>query len=86
LPKKAAPAPDEGPWDVVLVDGGASPIALIRELRELLAMDLRVLKDLVDSLPQTLLAAVPRDEADELKKQLEAAGAGVEVRRASARA
>lgn len=70
-------------FDVVLVAPGSSQIALIRELRELTGKDLRELKDLMDSVPQTLRSGLPRAEAETLKSKLEAAGARVEVRRAS---
>ena len=73
-------------WDVVLVDAGASPIALIRELRAQTGRELRDLESLVGSLPETLKHSVPRADAETLRKRLEAAGAHVEVRRAMGRA
>jgi predicted unusual protein kinase regulating ubiquinone biosynthesis (AarF/ABC1/UbiB family)/ribosomal protein L7/L12 len=84
--KRPQPKTDEIWWDVVLVGAGASPIALIRELREQTGRELRDLESLVDSLPETLKHAVPRADAESLRKRLETAGARVEVRRAPARA
>jgi predicted unusual protein kinase regulating ubiquinone biosynthesis (AarF/ABC1/UbiB family) len=78
LPARTSPAS----WDVVLVEPGASRIALIRELREILGRDLRDLESLVDSVPETLRSALPRTEAEILRHRLEGVGARVEVRRA----
>jgi predicted unusual protein kinase regulating ubiquinone biosynthesis (AarF/ABC1/UbiB family) len=72
-------------WDVVLVDVGASPIALIRELRELVRKDLRDIETLVSSVPETLQRSLPRAEAERVRKRLEATGARIEVRRAPKR-
>jgi predicted unusual protein kinase regulating ubiquinone biosynthesis (AarF/ABC1/UbiB family) len=83
---QAAPKVEEVTWDIVLVHAGASPIALIRELRELTGMDLRDLEGLVDSVPQTLRQAMQRAEAEALRQRLETVGAQVEVRRAAAQA
>jgi large subunit ribosomal protein L7/L12 len=82
--KRPQPRTEEIWWDVVLVGAGASPIALIRELREQTGRELRDLESLVDSLPETLKHAVPRADAESLRKRLETAGARVEVRRAPA--
>jgi predicted unusual protein kinase regulating ubiquinone biosynthesis (AarF/ABC1/UbiB family) len=81
-----ATSADTSSWDVVLVDGGESPIALIRELRELTGKDLRDLEMLIDSPPETLKRDLPRADAEDLRRRLEARGARVEVRRARARA
>jgi predicted unusual protein kinase regulating ubiquinone biosynthesis (AarF/ABC1/UbiB family) len=78
LPANTKPAS----WDVVLVEPGESRIALIRELREILGMDLRDLESLLDSVPETLKRALPRTDAEMLRQRLERAGARVEVRRA----
>jgi predicted unusual protein kinase regulating ubiquinone biosynthesis (AarF/ABC1/UbiB family) len=71
-------------WDVVLVDPGPRPIALIRELRELMGRDLRELEALLDSIPETLRSGVQREDAETLRQRLAVVGARVEVRRASA--
>jgi predicted unusual protein kinase regulating ubiquinone biosynthesis (AarF/ABC1/UbiB family) len=78
LPARTKPAS----WDVVLVEPGTSRIALIRELREILGMDLRDLESLLDSVPETLRSALPRTEAEMLRQRLEGVGARIEVRRA----
>jgi predicted unusual protein kinase regulating ubiquinone biosynthesis (AarF/ABC1/UbiB family) len=70
-------------WDVVLVDAGPSPIALIRTLRELLGRDLRELEALVGSTPETLQHGVERADAETVRQRLAKVGARVEVRRAS---
>jgi predicted unusual protein kinase regulating ubiquinone biosynthesis (AarF/ABC1/UbiB family)/ribosomal protein L7/L12 len=72
---------DPDAWDVVLVSAGASPIALIRALRELLAMELRKLEELVDTVPQALRSGVTRADAEALRTRLEEIGAQIEVRR-----
>lgn len=83
--KPPPPAPVQPSWDVVLVGAGASPIALIRELRAQTGRELRDLERLVASLPETLRHSLPRVDAETLRKRLEATGAQVEVRRASGR-
>jgi predicted unusual protein kinase regulating ubiquinone biosynthesis (AarF/ABC1/UbiB family)/ribosomal protein L7/L12 len=84
--KRREPRVEAVSWDVVLVGAGASPIALIRELREQTGRDLRDLETLVGSLPETLKHSVSRADAESLRKRLETTGARVEVRRAPARA
>jgi predicted unusual protein kinase regulating ubiquinone biosynthesis (AarF/ABC1/UbiB family)/ribosomal protein L7/L12 len=84
--KVAQPSPVkkvEDSWDVVLVDPGPSPIALIRALRELMGRDLRELEAIVDSPPETLKRAMQRADAETLRQRLATVGARVEVRRAS---
>jgi predicted unusual protein kinase regulating ubiquinone biosynthesis (AarF/ABC1/UbiB family)/ribosomal protein L7/L12 len=71
-------------WDVVLVDSGSSPIALIRALRDLLGQDLRDLEAIVDHPPEMLRTAISRADAEALRQRLAGVGARVEVRRASA--
>jgi ribosomal protein L7/L12 len=85
-PARPSPRAADVSWDVVLVDAGRSPIALIRALRELMGKDLRELETLVDSAPETLRYGVQRADAETLRDRLAAVGARVEVRRAAARA
>jgi predicted unusual protein kinase regulating ubiquinone biosynthesis (AarF/ABC1/UbiB family) len=73
-------------WDVVLVDPGPSPIALIRALRELMGRDLRELEAIVDSTPETLKQGIRRADAETLRQRLASVGARVEVRRTGAQA
>jgi len=67
-------------FDVVLVDGGASKINVIKAVREITALGLKEAKDLVEGAPKPIKEGVSKDEADEMKKKLEAAGAKVEVK------
>jgi predicted unusual protein kinase regulating ubiquinone biosynthesis (AarF/ABC1/UbiB family) len=74
---------DPGQWDLVLVDPGTSPIALVRELREVTGLDLAQVKYLMDASPRTIREAIPRDVAETLRARFQAAGAKVELRRSS---
>jgi large subunit ribosomal protein L7/L12 len=69
-------------WDVVLVEAGANPIALIRELRELTGRELRDLELLVSSAPEVVKGALARVDAERLREHIEVAGGKVELRRA----
>jgi len=77
----AAPAAEEKTeFTVVLADKGASPINVIKEVRAITGLGLKEAKDLVEGAPKTVKEAVGKDEAAEIKKKLEAAGAKVEVK------
>jgi large subunit ribosomal protein L7/L12 len=76
----AAAAEEKTEFDVVLVDGGASKINVIKAVREVTALGLKEAKDLVEGAPKPVKEGVSKDEADEIKKKLEAAGAKVEVK------
>jgi large subunit ribosomal protein L7/L12 len=67
-------------FDVVLVDAGANKINVIKVVREVTGLGLKEAKDLVEAAPKAVKAGVNKDEADKLKKQLEEAGAKVEVK------
>jgi large subunit ribosomal protein L7/L12 len=67
-------------FDVVLADAGASKINVIKAVREITALGLKEAKDLVEGAPKTVKEGVGKEEADEIKKKLEAAGAKVEVK------
>lgn len=67
-------------FTVVLSDKGASPINVIKEVRAITGLGLKEAKDLVEGAPKTVKEGVTKDEAAELKKKLEAAGAKVEVK------
>jgi large subunit ribosomal protein L7/L12 len=67
-------------FTVVLADKGASPINVIKEVRAITGLGLKEAKDLVEGAPKTVKEAVSKDEAAELKKKLEAAGAKVEIK------
>ena len=77
----AAAAPEEKTeFTVVLVDGGANKINAIKEVRAITGLGLKEAKDLVEGAPKNVKEAVSKDEAEKLKKQLEAAGAKVELK------
>ncbi len=67
-------------FDVILEDGGAQKIAVIKEVRALTNLGLKEAKDLVEGAPQPVLEKVKKDAADAAKAQLEAAGAKVTVK------
>ena len=67
-------------YNVVLADAGAQKIAVMKVVKEALGLGLKEAKDLVDAAPKELKANVPKEEAEKLKKDLEAAGAKVELK------
>jgi len=67
-------------FDVVLTSAGAAKLAVVKAVKELTGLGLKESKDLVDSAPSELKKGVSKDEADALKKQLEEAGAEVELK------
>lgn len=67
-------------FDVVLVDGGAQKINVIKEVRALTGLGLKEAKDLVDGAPKPVKEGVSKDEAEKVKATLEAAGAKVELK------
>lgn len=76
----AAAAEEKTEFTVVLADKGASPINVIKEVRAITGLGLKEAKDLVEGAPKTVKDGVTKEEAAELKKKLEAAGAKVEVK------
>ncbi len=77
----AAPAAEEKTsFTVVLTNTGANKIAVIKEVRTITALGLKEAKDLVDAAPKSIKEGVSKDEAAEMKKKLEAAGATVELK------
>lgn len=78
----AAPAAEEAKteFDVILVDGGSNKINVIKEVRAITNLGLKEAKDLVEGAPQPVKQGVAKDEADKIKKQLEEAGAKVDVK------
>lgn len=77
-----APAPVEEPteFDVILTSAGDKKINVIKEVRALTGLGLKEAKDFVEGAPNTVKEAVPREEAEAVKKKLEEAGAGVEIK------
>ena len=76
----AAPAEEKTSFDVILKDAGANKINVIKEVRSMTNLGLKEAKDLVEAAPKTVKEAVPKAEAEEMKKKLEAAGAKVELK------
>ncbi len=76
----AAAAEEKTLFDVVLESVGANKIAVIKEVRTVTSLGLKEAKDLVDGAPKPVKEGVPKEEAAEIKKKLEAAGAKVEVK------
>ena len=77
----AAPAAEEKTdFSVVLAEAGANKINVIKEVRAITGLGLKEAKDLVEGAPKEVKAGVPKAEAEELKKKLEAAGAKVQLK------
>jgi len=77
-PAAAAEEPTE--FNVILQEAGANKIQVIKEVRAVTGLGLKEAKDLVDGAPKTVKEAMPKKDAEELKKKLEAAGAKVEIK------
>ena len=76
----AAQAEEKSTFTEVLASAGTSKIQVIKELRTLTSLGLKEAKDLVDAAPKTIKEGATKDEADKIKKQLEAAGAKIELK------
>ncbi|AQX18220.1 LSU ribosomal protein L12P [Bartonella sp. CDC_skunk] len=77
----AAPAAEEKTeFDVILTDGGAQKINVIKEVRALTGLGLKEAKDLVEGAPKPIKEGASKEEAEKIKAQLEAAGAKVELK------
>ena len=80
-PAAGAPAEEEkSNFDVVLKAPGASKLAVVKLVKELTGLGLKEAKELVDGAPSVVKEALPKVEAEGLKKQLEEAGAEVELK------
>ncbi|EGK3556231.1 50S ribosomal protein L7/L12, partial [Campylobacter jejuni] len=75
-----AAAEEKTEFDIVLTDGGAKKIEVIKIVRALTGLGLKEAKDAVEQTPSTLKEGVAKAEAEEAKKQLEEAGAKVELK------
>ena len=71
---------EKSSFTVVLANTGASKIAVIKEVRAITNLGLKEAKDLVDAAPKPIKEGVTKEEAEEMKKKLEAAGATVELK------
>ncbi|EAJ2974920.1 MULTISPECIES: 50S ribosomal protein L7/L12 [Campylobacter] len=76
----AAATEEKTEFDIVLIDGGAKKIEVIKIVRALTGLGLKEAKDAVEQTPSTLKEGVAKAEAEEAKKQLEEAGAKVELK------
>ena len=76
----AAAAEEKTEFDVVLAASGDKKINVIKEVRAITGLGLKEAKDIVEGAPKTLKEAVSKEEAEEMKKKLEAAGAKVELK------
>ncbi|MCH2154608.1 MAG: 50S ribosomal protein L7/L12 [Opitutales bacterium] len=77
---EAAPAEEKTEFDVILAEFGSNKIAVIKEVRGITGLGLKEAKELVEGAPKPIKEGVSKDEAEELQKKLEAAGAKVEVK------
>ena len=75
-----APAEEKSEFDVVLAESGGNKIAVIKEVRTITGLGLKEAKDLVEGAPKPLKQGVKKEDADAMKKALEAAGAKVELK------
>jgi large subunit ribosomal protein L7/L12 len=76
----AAAQEEKSIFTVVLASSGANKIAVIKEVRTMTNLGLKEAKDLVDAAPKSIKESVPKEEAEEMKKKLEAVGATVELK------
>ncbi|MCC7167483.1 MAG: 50S ribosomal protein L7/L12 [Rhodospirillales bacterium] len=76
----AAPAEEKTEFTVVLADAGETKINVIKEVRAITGLGLKEAKDLVEGAPKPVKEGVSKDEAAKIKKQLEDAGAKVDVK------
>jgi large subunit ribosomal protein L7/L12 len=76
----AAPVEEKTEFTVILADGGPNKINVIKAVREITALGLKEAKDLVEGAPKPIKENIGKEEAEDVKKKLEAAGAKVEVK------
>jgi large subunit ribosomal protein L7/L12 len=76
----AAPAEEQTEFTVTLLEFGTNKINVIKVVREVTSLGLKEAKDLVESAPKAIKEAIPKDEAEALKKKFEDAGAKVEIK------
>ncbi len=77
---EAAAAEEKTEFDVILKSAGSAKLAVVKAVKELTGLGLKEAKDIVDGAPSEIKKGVTKDEADALKKQLEEAGAEVELK------
>lgn len=76
----AAAVEEKTSFDVILKEAGGQKLAVVKLVKDLAGLGLKEAKDLVDAAPKEIKTGVSKDEAEALKKQLEEAGAVVEVK------
>lgn len=76
----AAAAEEKTEFDVILTAAGDKKIAVIKEVRAITGLGLKEAKDLVDSAPKAVKEGIAKEEAEQIKKQLEEAGAQVDLK------
>jgi large subunit ribosomal protein L7/L12 len=76
----AAAAEEKTTFDVILLEAGAAKLGVVKIVKDLTGLGLKESKDLVDGAPKPVKEGVSKEEAESLKKQLEEAGAKVEVK------
>ncbi|CAK0781204.1 50S ribosomal subunit protein L12 [Gammaproteobacteria bacterium] len=76
----AAPVEEQTEFNVVMTSFGANKVGVIKVVRALTGLGLKEAKDLVEGVPSTVKEAIPKAEAADVKKQLEEAGATVEIK------
>ena len=76
----AAPAEEKDEFTIVLAAAGEKKINVIKEVRAVTSLGLKEAKDLVEAAPKEVKSGVKKEEAEEIKKKLEAAGAKVELK------
>ncbi len=77
---EAAAAEEKSSFDVVLKEAGAAKLQVVKAVKEACGLGLKEAKDLVDGAPSTLKEGLSKDEAENLKKAIEEAGAVVELK------
>lgn len=75
-----AAAEEKSSFNVILKSAGASKLAVVKLLKDILGVGLKEAKDLVDAAPKAIKENVSKDEAEDLKKKIEEAGAEVELK------
>lgn len=79
-PAAGTPTEEKSTFDVILANVGDKKIQVIKEIRAITNLGLKEAKDLVDQAPKSVKAGVTKEEAEEIKKKLEAQGAKVELK------
>lgn len=75
-----AGAPEKSTFDVILKNGGAAKLQVVKLVKELTGLGLKEAKDLVDAAPKPVKEGISKEDAESLKKQLIEAGAEVEIK------